>query len=166
MIGAVDAPHLILPMQVCCALERTRHNGGLPTREWSCWQGWAAQQIREYSGPLHWTSTLGRSSKRVCRIVVQCTFSWAGKQPRLACAAPAASPVCSMLDLLLKRSYTVLFAHLYNALQLLYLSHADLEAIRCLERGSRQGGVAVVAQFACQTGCKRRKLLAHFSEAR
>lgn len=48
----------------------------------------------------------------------------------------------------------------------LYASQADLEAAAKMEKGSRRGAVAAVAAFACEPGCRRRKVLAFFDESR
>lgn len=50
--------------------------------------------------------------------------------------------------------------------QLVYLGADDLDTITRLEKGSRAGAAAAVAGFACQPGCKRRKLLEYFGQRR
>ncbi|GFH09886.1 ATP-dependent DNA helicase Q-like 3 [Haematococcus lacustris] len=50
-------------------------------------------------------------------------------------------------------------------MQLLYGSAADLESARRMERGTRAGAVAAVADFVTSARCRRKAILAFFGEA-
>ncbi|KIZ04575.1 ATP-dependent DNA helicase RecQ [Monoraphidium neglectum] len=52
------------------------------------------------------------------------------------------------------------------SLSLVYESQEDAEAVAKLERGNRQGAMASVVDLMAAPGCRRRRLLAHFAEAR
>eukprot|EP00877_Chromochloris_zofingiensis_P009151 jgi/Chrzof1/448/Cz01g16070.t1 len=52
------------------------------------------------------------------------------------------------------------------SLSVLYLGHKDLDTITKLEKGVRKGAIQHVAEYACQPGCRRRKVLSYFGEKR
>jgi hypothetical protein len=53
-----------------------------------------------------------------------------------------------------------------RASQLVFASRADLEACAKLEKGGRRGSVHEVAALLLEPGCRRRKILRFFGEAR
>lgn len=53
-----------------------------------------------------------------------------------------------------------------HVMQVLYLGHEDLANAAKLEKGSRSGCIAHMAEYAGQGGCRRRKVLAYFGERR
>eukprot|EP00879_Flechtneria_rotunda_P009696 GHRR01010145.1.p1 GENE.GHRR01010145.1~~GHRR01010145.1.p1 ORF type:complete len:560 (+),score=215.08 GHRR01010145.1:2255-3934(+) len=48
----------------------------------------------------------------------------------------------------------------------MYVGGDDLDTIAKLEKGSRAGSAAAVADYSCQPGCRRRKVLAYFGQNR
>jgi hypothetical protein len=55
---------------------------------------------------------------------------------------------------------------LSHVMQVLYLGHEDLANAAKLEKGSRSGCIAHMAEYAGQGRCRRRKVLAYFGERR
>jgi superfamily II DNA helicase RecQ len=47
-----------------------------------------------------------------------------------------------------------------------YVSADDLDTITGLEKANRAGAAAEVTSFACQSGCKRKKILGYFGQKR
>ena len=55
---------------------------------------------------------------------------------------------------------------LHLGVQVVYCSHADLEAAQRMERGTRAGSMAQVAGYARGAGCRRKAVLKYFGEQR
>lgn len=47
-----------------------------------------------------------------------------------------------------------------------YVSADDLDTITRLEKANRAGAASEVTSFACQPGCKRKKILSYFGQKR
>jgi superfamily II DNA helicase RecQ len=47
-----------------------------------------------------------------------------------------------------------------------YVSADDLDTITRLEKANRAGSASEVTCFACQQGCKRKKILSYFGQKR